>query len=318
MNAMRITFLILLAVTPDSIRSQTLIDLRTQSKSVDFSHATSTLPVQTGTSLPGTCTLGALYFLTTAVPGRNLYACVATNTWALETGASASTGAGAPSGSCSAGSEYDDTVSGDTWFCATNGWQKALTTNNTGTFVLTGQAGTAPSIPSPGKTAMYFDSTARVAQSFDDTGNLATMVRPTTCPGAGELLQSINADGTVNCAAVVRAIGYTFDGGSSALDSGVTKYLTVPFACTISAWNLTVDAGTATVKIWKTGTGTNIPAVANSISSNGLSISSGTAIHSTDVSDFTTTAVTANDMIGFNLFAVSSATYANIILECRQ
>jgi hypothetical protein len=115
-----------------------------------------------------------------------------------------------------------------------------------------------------------------------------------------------------------RAIGYTFDGGGSALTSGVTKYLTVPFACTIAAWNIAVDTGTATIKTWKIVTGTAIPTVANTLSTAGVAISSGTAVHSTTLSDFSSTTVTANDIFGFNLFAVSGATQVNFILECGQ
>lgn len=116
----------------------------------------------------------------------------------------------------------------------------------------------------------------------------------------------------------VRAIGYTFDGGGSALTSGVTKYLTVPFACRLVAWNIAVDTGTATVKVWKIATGTAIPTVTNTISTSGVSIASGTAIHSATMSDFSSTAVTANDIFGFNLFAVSATTQLNFILECDQ
>lgn len=151
-------------------------------------------------------------------------------------------------------------------------------------------------------------------------------------PGAscsGQFVRSIDSSARGTCNAIsstdlpanikVRAFGYTFDGNGSALSSGVTKYLTVPFACTISAWNFAVDTGTATIKLWKVATtGTAIPTVSNSISTSGVSIATGTAVHSTTVSDFTTTAISANDIIGFNLFAVSSATFVNFILECDQ
>src|SRR3984885_10312247 len=63
---------------------QTLVDLRTQSKSVDFSGATSTKPMQTGSSLPSTCAIGQFFFLTTAPAGSNIYACDLTNTWTVE------------------------------------------------------------------------------------------------------------------------------------------------------------------------------------------------------------------------------------------
>lgn len=59
----------------------TRVDLRTQGKSVDFSGAVSTKPSKTGTSLPATCSPGETFFKTDAVPGRNIYACTAANTW---------------------------------------------------------------------------------------------------------------------------------------------------------------------------------------------------------------------------------------------
>jgi hypothetical protein len=65
---------------------QTLVDLRTQSKSVDFSAAVSTKPMQTGSSLPSTCAVGQFFFLTTASAGSNVYACDAINTWTVEGG----------------------------------------------------------------------------------------------------------------------------------------------------------------------------------------------------------------------------------------
>ncbi len=63
---------------------QTLVDLRTQSKSVDFSAAGSTKPMQTGSSLPAVCAIGQFFFLTTAAAGSNVYACNPANTWSVE------------------------------------------------------------------------------------------------------------------------------------------------------------------------------------------------------------------------------------------
>jgi hypothetical protein len=63
---------------------QTLVDLRTQSKSVDFSGAGSTKPMQTGSSLPPACAVGQFFFLTTAAAGSNVYACNPINTWTVE------------------------------------------------------------------------------------------------------------------------------------------------------------------------------------------------------------------------------------------
>jgi hypothetical protein len=100
--------------------------------------------------------------------------------------------------------------------------------------------------------------------------------------------------------------------------SAQTYYLTIPFACTINAYNLVIDAGTITVKFWKVATGTAIPTSANSINTSGVGISTGTAIHSTTLSDFTTTAVAANDIMAMNVTAVTTAKFVNGVLQCTE
>jgi hypothetical protein len=115
---------------------------------------------------------------------------------------------------------------------------------------------------------------------------------------------------------VVHAFGASFGGNGSALTPN-TVYTTIPYACTIQAWNITVDAGTATVDLWKIATGTAVPTIANTITAAALpAISSGTAIHSTTLTGWTTS-VTANDILGVNLKVVSGATYLNIVVQCQ-
>ena len=60
---------------------QTLIDLKSQSKSVDFSGASATKPSKTGSALPASCGIGEFFFLTGAPAGQNLYGCTALNVW---------------------------------------------------------------------------------------------------------------------------------------------------------------------------------------------------------------------------------------------
>lgn len=119
---------------------------------------------------------------------------------------------------------------------------------------------------------------------------------------------------------VKRSIGAGFDGSGSALTSGstATVYFTVPFTCTIVAWNITVDTGTITFDIWKIATGTAIPTSSNSITASALpAISTGTAIHSTTLTGWTTS-VNVNDIFGVNINTVASATKASLIIECDQ
>src|SRR5579863_1104022 len=63
--------------------AQTLVDLRTQSKSVNFTAEGSTSPFQIGTALPATCSVGQAFFQTNAAVGLNLYGCTAVNSWTL-------------------------------------------------------------------------------------------------------------------------------------------------------------------------------------------------------------------------------------------
>jgi hypothetical protein len=69
------------------VAGQTQVDLKTQSKDVDFSTATTTKPFKSGTVFPSVCAVGEAFFKTDASAGANLYSCTALNTWTLETGA---------------------------------------------------------------------------------------------------------------------------------------------------------------------------------------------------------------------------------------
>jgi len=105
--------------------------------------------------------------------------------------------------------------------------------------------------------------------------------------------------------------------GGAALTTGGVQYFNMPQACTIGGYEITADAGTATVKFWKIATGTAIPTSANSISTAGVSLGSGTHIYSTTVTDFTTTAVSANDIGAVTLTAVSGAGYVQAVMLCQ-
>jgi hypothetical protein len=73
-----------------AVSGQTMVDLRTQSKSVDFSSAATTKPFKSGASLPTTCSVGEMYYLTNAAAGANLFGCTSPNAWTLESQGGAS------------------------------------------------------------------------------------------------------------------------------------------------------------------------------------------------------------------------------------
>src|ERR1700722_12945489 len=77
---------------------QTLVDLRTQSKSADFSAASTTKPMSTGSALPAACGVGQAYFLTNAPAGSNFYLCTSQNSWTLQAGTPGPAGPTGPTG----------------------------------------------------------------------------------------------------------------------------------------------------------------------------------------------------------------------------
>jgi hypothetical protein len=67
----------------------TQLDLRLQSRDVDFSGASSTKPLKSGTGLPSACGQGEMYYRLDASAGMNVYGCTASNSWSLEQGPAA-------------------------------------------------------------------------------------------------------------------------------------------------------------------------------------------------------------------------------------
>jgi hypothetical protein len=175
----------------------------------------------------------------------------------------------------------------------------------------------------PANTTMLYAGTSVSANSFQlpqaagaaDVGKFITVTSSTTDSNGNPA--DILAMGSPTGAHGLSFTIYNSGGLASGSTTASTDYLTVPFACTIQAYNLVVDTGTITVKFWKIATGTAIPTSSNSINTSGVSISTGTAIHSTTLSDFTTTTVTANDIMAMNITAASGPTYVNGVLQCQ-
>ena len=65
-----------------------MIDLKTQTKSVDFTGAAYTKPFKSGSALPATCGTGEAFLNTGAPAGQNLYTCTSPNTWTIQSGSS--------------------------------------------------------------------------------------------------------------------------------------------------------------------------------------------------------------------------------------
>lgn len=116
------------------------------------------------------------------------------------------------------------------------------------------------------------------------------------------------------------SFGASFDGGGSALTVAKTAYFTIPFGCSVAAWNIVVDTGTATVDIWRVASGTAIPVAGDKITGAGAgrpAIAANTAIRSTNLTGWLSTVLVKDDILGINLQAVATATYLNFVVECQ-
>lgn len=118
----------------------------------------------------------------------------------------------------------------------------------------------------------------------------------------------------------IMSVGVSLDGGGSTLSTGQKGYVTCPFAGTIVAWDITADTGTCTFDIWKIATGTAVPTVTNTITASAKpALATGTAIHSTTLTGWSTGVnVAANDIFGFNLDAVATATKLTLVLQINK
>src|SRR5260370_18473150 len=88
---------------------QTMVDLRTQSKSIDFSGANATKPFKSGTVLPSICAVGEIFYKLDATAGANLYGCTSANAWTLEQSSPAGSGLPAMTGNSGRGLGTDGT-----------------------------------------------------------------------------------------------------------------------------------------------------------------------------------------------------------------
>jgi hypothetical protein len=101
--------------------------------------------------------------------------------------------------------------------------------------------------------------------------------------------------------------------------AGQTIFVTIPYACAITDWTITSD-GTATIMLWSAQDGgIQVPTDADGLTQNGLSLTTGTRIHSTVVTDFLSTSLFAFDTIGVNLAAVGGgASHVEFSVGCTR
>lgn len=115
------------------------------------------------------------------------------------------------------------------------------------------------------------------------------------------------------------AITFVMDGGGSAITTGAKGDLYIPFACTITGWNLMTDTvGTFQVDIWKDTFGSAITD-GDSITASDVPVTGGlSAVGSGTSLTGWTTSIAAGDQLRINVDTASGATMATLALTCTR
>ena len=120
--------------------------------------------------------------------------------------------------------------------------------------------------------------------------------------------------GTVLASAAQGVIGLVIDGGGSVPATGAKGFVQVPFGCTITGWTMLADqSGSAQITVSK-GAYSAFPTLASIDASAPPNLSTAQKATSTTLTGWTT-AISAGDVLGFNLDSVAAC--QRIILELQ-
>lgn len=114
-----------------------------------------------------------------------------------------------------------------------------------------------------------------------------------------------------------KGITVSFDGGGTALTTGVKTYIPVPFSCNLQKWTLFADqAGSMVIDIWKNTYASFPPTSANTITGTPPNLSSVNKNQSTTLTNWTTS-INSGDILAFVIKSTSTVTFATLQLEVR-
>ena len=230
-------------------------------------------------------------------------------------------------------SSFDTFVTGGTYSAGT----ATFTNNSGGTFDVSGFSKYFLSTTEPTGTTInlgdrWFNLTDGVELVYVDTGSGLIWVEPNpggnflgnylplsggTVSGATNFLNgiytnTISATTYQNLPPNYGSFGLTIDGGGSDIITGNKGYLTIPYAGTITGWQLISNtSGSCVIDVWKTSAG-NIPTVANTITGIEKPTLSSQQINSDLNLSTWTTSVSQYDVFAFNVDSTSGLTRVNL------
>jgi hypothetical protein len=115
------------------------------------------------------------------------------------------------------------------------------------------------------------------------------------------------------------ALTFVIDGGGATITTGVKGDLEIPFGCTVQGWTLMADqSGSIVVDVWKDGYANFPPVVGDSITASAKpTVSAATKGQSSTLTGWTT-AISAGDILRFNVDSVSSCQRVTLSLKVKK
>ena len=118
---------------------------------------------------------------------------------------------------------------------------------------------------------------------------------------------------------IVDQFSLELDGNGSVLTTGQKGYTQLQYACTINSWTILADqSGSIVIDIWKDVLANYPPTDADSITASAPpTLAAATYATSATLTGWTT-AVSAGDVLGFNVDSVSTVTRVKLIVKCTR
>jgi hypothetical protein len=171
------------------------------------------------------------------------------------------------------------------------------------------------------------DAQLKIASNLSDVANRQTSLNNLTdVSGATNehVLTKDTATGNVIFKASAggggtASFGITIDGGGAAIGTGFKGYILIPFACTVTKWEIFADqTGSIVIDIWK-GTYGTLPSSSGDSIADSEKPTVSSAVKGQDTSLTTwTTAINANDVIAFNVDSCSTIERINLIITVTK
>ena len=161
-----------------------------------------------------------------------------------------------------------------------------------------------------GSTARNFYQLFDVPQSYSGQTGKALRVK-TTEDGLEFYTDSPNIK--------IASFGITIDGGGSAITTGVKGFISIPYDCTINSWDIYADqSGSCVIDVWKDTYANFPPTVADTIAGTEKpTLSSAQKNQDTNLTTWTT-AISAGDVIAFNVDSAATVTRINLIIKVTK